>query len=442
MTATTAAPLPQHHFRPGSARAALTYPDFRTMWIGSFASNIGTWMQNVVLPAYVYQRTGKASVVALLVFAQLGPLLILAIPGGVIADRFDRRRWLIAMQAVQLVFSAALAPLAAHNAAIWALFMVQLGVGIGNALNMPAWSAMLPTLVNRQDLTGAISLNSTMVNGSRVVGPIIVAGLSVVGVTTAQFFLINAVTYLFVIGALLSVHLPSPVVAHHETGRRLLTSGIRLVKASPVSTRILVTLTTFSLFSLPYVGLFPAIARLNFGIIEKSPQYNWLYATWGFGACLGGLAVGTIFVDWDKRRLIRLGFALFAVSMTGFALAREPVGAFVAGFFLGVAYFGTTTSMLTVLQTRLHDHERGRVMSLWFMAFGGTVTIGLLIFGPVVDAIGARWVLLGGAVWAGFLWWWCDVAAIDESTGYQEGSELFEPSNPAAFDEYGVVAGD
>ena len=442
MTATTAAPVPQHRFRPGSARAALSYPDFRTMWIGSFASNIGTWMQNVVLPAYVYQRTGKASVVALLVFAQLGPLLILAIPGGVIADRFDRRNWLIAMQTVQLVFSAALAPLAAHNSAIWALFMVQLGVGVGNALNMPAWSAMLPTLVNRQDLPGAISLNSTNINGSRVVGPIIVAGLSLVGVTTAQFFLINAVTYLFVIVALLSVHLAAPTAVPHETGRRLLTSGIRLVKASPVSTRILVTLTTFSLFSLPYVGLFPAIARLNFGIIEKSPQYNWLYATWGFGACLGGLAVGTIFVDWDKRRLIRLGFALFAVSMTGFALAREPIGAFIAGFFLGVAYFGTTTSMLTVLQTRLHDHERGRVMSLWFMAFGGTVTIGLLIFGPVVDAIGARWVLLGGAVWAAFLWWWCDVAAIDESTGYQEGSELFEPSNPAAFDEYGVVAGD
>ena len=86
------------------------------MWVGSFASNIGTWMQNVVLPAYVYERTGKASVVGLLVFAQLGPLLLLSIPAGVIADRFDRRRWLIAMQIVQLVFSAVLAPLAAADA--------------------------------------------------------------------------------------------------------------------------------------------------------------------------------------------------------------------------------------------------------------------------------------------------------------------------------------
>jgi MFS family permease len=442
MTAAATTQFPQHGHRPGSARAALAYPDFRTMWIGSFASNIGTWMQNVVLPAYIYQRTGKASIVALLVFAQLGPLLILAIPGGVIADRFDRRKWLMAMQAVQLVFSAALAPLAAHDAAIWALFMVQLGVGIGNALNMPAWSAVLPTLVNRQDLPGAISLNSTNINGSRVVGPIIVAGLSVVGVTTAQFFLINAATYLFVIGALFSLRIAPPTHVTHETGRRLLTSGIRLVRSNPVSKRILLVLTTFSLISLPYVGLFPAVARLNFGIIEKSPTYNWLYATWGLGACLGALAVGTVFVEWDKRRLIRLGFALFAVSMTAFALAREPIGAFISGFFLGIAYFGTTTSMLTVLQSRLQDHERGRVMSLWFMAFGGTVTIGLLIFGPVVDAVGARWVLLGGAVWAGFLWWWCDVAAIDESTGYQERSELLETGHATAFDEYGVVAGD
>ena len=116
---------------------------------------------------------------------------------------------------------------------------------------------------------------------------------------------------------------------------RLLTSGIRLVRDNPVFSRILLALTTFSLLSLPYVGLFPAIAKLNFGIAEKSPQYNWLYATWGLGACLGALAVGTVFVEWDKRRLIRLGFGLFAISMTAFALAREPIGAFISGFLLG-----------------------------------------------------------------------------------------------------------
>src|ERR1700709_147644 len=198
-----------HPFRPGTARAAFAYPDYRRMWIGSFASNVGTWMQNVVLPAYVYARTGSASIVGLLVFAQLGPLLVLSIPARVIADRFDRRQWLIAMQVVQLVFSAALAPLAAANAPIWALFLVALGVGCGNALNAPAWAAMLPTLVRKEDLLGAISLNSVMINGSRVLGPVIVAILSQFGVTTAEFFYINAATYLFVIVALYVTHLPA-----------------------------------------------------------------------------------------------------------------------------------------------------------------------------------------------------------------------------------------
>src|SRR6478609_6600102 len=186
----------RHPYQAGSARAAFAYPDFRRMWAGSFASNVGTWMQNVVLPAYVYQRTGSASMVALVSFAQLGPLLILSIPAGVIADRFDRRRWLIAMQIVQLSFSALLAPLAAADAALPCLFLVALGVGCGNALNAPAWAAMLPTLVRKTDLIGAISLNSAMINGSRVFGPVIVAVLSQFGITTAQFFLINAATYL------------------------------------------------------------------------------------------------------------------------------------------------------------------------------------------------------------------------------------------------------
>ena len=432
-------PTPQidHGFRPGSASAALAYPAFRLMWRASFASNIGTWMQNVVLPAYVYERTGKASVVGILVFAQLGPLLLLSIPAGVIADRFDRRRWLIAMQVVQLLFSIALAPLAAHDAPIWALFLVALGVGAGNALNAPAWSAMLPTLVSRQDLPGSISLNSTMINGSRVIGPILVALLSAFGVTTSQIFLINAVTYLFVIVALVRVHLPVIPDVQHEKGWRQFAAGLKLARSKPVASRLLLSLTTFSLLSLPYVGLFPAVASLNFGIPERSAQYKWLYATWGFGACLGGLAIGTVFVAWDKRRLIRLGFASFAICLAGFAAAREPIGAFTIGFFLGFCYFATTTSMLTVMQGRLADNERGRVMALWFMAFGGTVPLGNLLFGPVIDAIGARWVLLGGAIWALFLAWWCNIERIDRRS--PDWSTM--PRGASYGDEHGISAG-
>src|SRR4029078_13630807 len=122
----------------------------------------------------------------------------------------------------------------------------------------------------------------------------------------------------------------------------------RVERANSVSTRMFLALTASSLLSLPYVGLFPAIARLNFGIAARSPTYKWLYATWGLGACLGGLAIGTVFVTWDQRKLIQYGFLSFGASLAGFALAQEAIGAFTVGFVLGFCYIGTTTAMSTI----------------------------------------------------------------------------------------------
>ncbi len=398
----------------GSARAAFHVRDFRRIWFGSFASNIGTWIQNVVLPVYVYARTGRASLVALLIFAQLGPILLLSIPGGVIADRVDRKKFLISMQAVQLFCSLLLALFAANNSPIWMLFLAQLGVGVGNALNIPAWSAMLTSLVPPSDIAGAISLNSTVLNGARVVGPIIVALLSQWNVTSSEFFAINAVTYLFVIFALLSVNVPA-IAFDTTAGWRRFTFAFKIARERVVISRLILTLASFSLLSLPYVGLFPAIAQLNFGIESQSATYNWLYATWGLGACIGGLSVSTLFVDIDNRKLIRIGFASFAVSMMGFALAPNIELAFLTVFFLGAAYFFTTTAMQTVFASGLTPAIRARVMSLWFMAFGGTVPIGNLIFGPLVDRYGSQWLLVLGSLWAVVLWWWCDIERLERN---------------------------
>ena len=398
----------------GSARAAFHVRDFRRIWFGSFASNIGTWIQNVVLPVYVYARTGRASFVALLIFAQLGPLLLLSIPGGVIADRMDRKKFLISMQAVQLFCSLLLALFAANNSPIWMLFLAQLGVGVGNALNIPAWSAMLTSLVPPSDIAGAISLNSTVINGARVVGPIIVALLSQWNVTSSEFFAINAATYLFVIFALLSVKVPT-IAFDTTAGWRRFTFAFKIARERVVISRLILTLASFSLLSLPYVGLFPAIAQLNFGIESQSATYNWLYATWGLGACLGGLSVSTLFVDIDNRKLIRMGFASFAVSMMAFALAPNVELAFLTVFFLGAAYFFTTTAMQTVFASGLTPEIRARVMALWFMAFGGTVPIGNLIFGPLVDRYGSQWLLVLGSLWAVVLWWWCDIERLERN---------------------------
>jgi len=256
-------------------------------------------------------------------------------------------------------------------------------------------------------------LNSTLINGSRVIGPILVALLSPLGAEAWHFFAFNALTYLLVVWALSRTQTP-----HHAPdptrGWKRFTFAFRVAKERPVVRRLLLSLALYSLISLPYIGLFPAVAELNFGINDSSAIYKWLYATWALGAALGGLALGTVFVGRDPRVMIRWGFLANAVAMAGFAASRSAVPAFITGFLLGVSYFFTTTAMSTVMQGRLAPHERGRTMALWFMSFGGTVPIGNMVFGPLVDQYGTRWLLFLGAAWALVLAWWCNTRAIDE----------------------------
>ncbi len=439
-TTTYTPPTPQTTHKPGTARAALAYRTYRLIWLGLFASNIGTWMQNFILPAYVDDRTKSATLVGLLVFTQLGPLLVLSIPAGILADKLPRKQFLIAMQAVQMVFTVVLASLVAFDAALWTLFVVQLAIGIGNALNAPAFQASVPLMVARQDLAGAVALNSVMINASRVLGPAIAAMLALAGFTTSQLFLVNGATYLFLIGAMLVVIIPDVRGTHPEKGWRRLLTGLNITKRRQVLSRTLATMCLFSLFSLVYIGLFPSVARLNFGIDVRSATYKWLYATWGLGACLGALAVGTVLSAFDRRTLVVRGFIGFAISLAAFALIQTPGPAFPVAFVLGTCYFMTATSLVTILQENLRDTERASVMPLWFMAFGGTVPIGNLIFGPVIDAVGARGVLVFGAAFALFLAWWCDLRRLPSSE-FLDPDEVHEPMDTAPVRQHGIVAG-
>lgn len=405
-------PRPTRRPRPGSAGAAFAHRDFRRMWIGSFASNIGTWMQTVVLGSYGYRLTGSSAFVGLLTFAQLGPLLLLSLIGGVVADLVDRRRLLIVLQLVQAAAALALAGIVAATSSppLWSLFACVLVIGVANAVNAPAWSSVLPALVGKRDLPGAISLNSTMINGTRVIGPAI-AGVLYPLFGPAWIFVVNAVTYLFIVAALLVIHLPAiPKAA--EKGWERLATGFRVARADPVVGRILIALPIFSFFCLPFVGLFAPLVEKDLGLSSKSLAYGLLYAVFGLGAMIGSLAIGTVLVGIDKRRLVRVGFALFAVFIMLFGLLRQPALAYPVVFLLGAVYFGTTTSMLTVLQSQIDDAVRGRVMALWFMGFGGTVPLGGLVFGPVLDATNGTVVLGIGAVVALLLAWWCDLRRV------------------------------
>lgn len=427
---------PRHRFRPGTARAALSYRTFRILFAGSALSSVGTWMQNFTLPAYLDDRTGSAALVGLLVFMQLGPLMLLSLPAGVLADRLDRTKLVIAMQLVMLVASLLLALQIAVHAPLWTLFVSQLVIGSANALNAPAFSASLPMLVDRADLPGAVSLNSAMINGSRVMGPALAALLATLGFSTAQLFVVNSATFLFMIVPLLFLALPVAPVDHPERGWRRLTTGLNIVRRRQVLSRSLIAMCLFSLVCLPFVGLFPSIARMNLGVAATSATYKWLYVVWGLGAFLGALAVGTWLARFDRRRLATVGFVGFGLSLAVFALMRSAGPAFPVAAVLGFVYFMTATCLITVIQENVHDGERAAVMPLWFMAFGGTVPVGNIVAGPIVDAVGARPVLLFGAAFALVLARWADLARLpaDAYLG-QHRVDVSEPTPMASAGE-------
>ncbi|HSZ36507.1 MAG TPA: MFS transporter, partial [Acidimicrobiales bacterium] len=411
--------------RTGTARAALSHRTFRIVFLGAFASNIGTWMQNVVLGAYAYDLTHSATFVGIIIFAQLGPTLVLPMVGGLLADKVDRRRFLVLLSIEQLVFSlgVALVVTSPHPSHVLLVVMV-LGVGCGSAMFGPAYSAILPGLVGKEDLPGAISLNSAQMNASRVIGPVIGGVLySVVG--PAWIFVGNAATYLFVVAALLMVTLPAVPQASEGSRWRQLTAGIRVAREDPVVGRCLVTVFMFSLLALAFIGQMPVVAAHNLGInLSKSPDYGILYACFGTGALAGAISIGTVFARTSKPLLVRVCLVGYALTLCAFALERSPLPAYINVAVTGAFYFAFITALNTTLQARLSEGVRGRVMALWMMGFGGTVGIGNLLVGPVVEAVGITNVLLFGAVVALVLAWYADVRPPQDSVQVVLGAEL------------------
>ncbi|MBW3644227.1 MAG: MFS transporter [Actinobacteria bacterium] len=383
---------------PGTARAALAHRDFRIVFWGSFASRLGTWMQHVTLGAYALELTGSATFLSLVLFAQLGPMLFLPVLGGALADLVDRRRLLIAAQAEQLLGTAVLAVLVAGGEPSQGALLAVVGViGVGAAIHAPAYDAVLPALVGRADLAGAVSLNSTQMNLARVTGPAL-GGLVFAGFGAAAVFALNAATYLFVIAALVAVRIP-PLVRADENGRwARLSGGFGVARRDPLVRRCLVTMAAFALFCMPFIGQMPTLASRNLGIEPSSVAYGLLYTCFGLGAAVGAGSIGTFLAARPKEQLVRVGLVAFAGALAVLALLRTPLPAYPVILVVGFCYFGTVTSLAVVLQQRLDDAVRGRVMALWTMAFGGTIPLGLLAAGPLVETFSISWVMGYGVV--------------------------------------------
>ena len=383
--------------RFGTARSALRSRDFRVLWIATFSSNVGTWMQNVALGAFAYQLSGSAGFVALTGFAQLGPLLLLATVGGVLADAVDRRRLLVITNLVQLLFSVALAFVAAApHPSRTLLLLVVLAIGVANALTGPPLASLLPNLVPRPDLPGAIALQSVQMNLSRVVGPAI-GGVLLPTIHASGVFGLNAATYLFAVAGTLAIR---PVARGHggEQGLRRLLGGFAIARRDPLVRSVLMTIASISFFCLPFIGLMPVLAAQNLGMKVTGIEYGLLYACFGLGAACGAIAVGSVLVNYRRDRVIAAGLALFSVMLLVFGLLRTPGPAYAIVFLVGLFYFATVTTLSTRLQEHLRDEVRGRVMALYMMCFGGTIPLGLLVAGPAATRTNITTVVLAGAL--------------------------------------------
>jgi predicted MFS family arabinose efflux permease len=385
-------------YQRGTAAAALRHRNFRIVYFGAFVSNIGTWMQNVILGIYAAKLTGSGFYVGLLYFGQLGPLLFLSMIGGALSDRLDRRRYLVGLQMLQLVLSFGLALVAwTANPSTVAIAVLVFAIGIANALGAPGLSAILPTLVPPEDINGAVSLASMQMNLSRVIGPAIGA-LIFARLDAGPVFALNAATYLFAVAGLMWAKYPRYVNTSPEAREdRGFLSGVRIARADPVITYVLLTLFSFSFFSVTFVGIMPLISTYHLHL--SSGLYGLLYATFGIGATAGALSVGTVLAQRSKVRLLRPGFVAFAIVVAAFGLVTNVPAAFLIVGLLGYVYFLVITCLSTILQKQLRDEERGRVMALWIMLFGGTVPLGVLVAGPFAKSYSPA-VLLVGAAWS------------------------------------------
>ncbi|MGB3412998.1 MAG: MFS transporter [Microthrixaceae bacterium] len=387
---------------PGSLRSAMQSQAFRRFFAGTFASNIGTWMQNITLIALAYELTKNALFTGIITFAQLGPTLLISPFGGALADRINRKTLLVSMSAIQLTMSMVLAGVALSDTPNQVILVAVVAtIGCANAINGPTMNALLPELVERTDLQPAIAINSVSMNSARVIGPLLGGAIgSIAGASSV--FAINGLTYLFVIWAVVTVDVDFSPKGHSGTGPlRQIREGFQAARQDGVISRVLITIAAFSLFSLIFIYQMPLLAEEHLGL--SGWKFNILFACFALGAAGGALAMGSVLSNIDRAKMTKGSLLVFAVMLALFGTTRNLPIAFVTAFVVGATYFIIVTALSTTIQVAVDDSVRGRVMGLWLMAWAGLVPLGGLIAGPIIDTVGISSVLVFGAIVAAML---------------------------------------
>jgi MFS family permease len=368
---------------PGAALRLMRDRNFGPYFLGNASSASGTWFQNLAASLLVYRLTHSAFLLGVLNFCNFVPVLLLAPWAGSAADRLDRRRLLLVTQLGSTVVSAGLAALAwAGLARVWVVIACAAVLGIGNAFAAPASQALIGDLVTREQLGSAVALNSMTYNLARAVGPALAAiSVRTLGIPTS--FAINAGSYLLLVLALLVVY-PAPRRLARR-GEARLRESLRLVRDQPRLLAFLLIVAAVGFASDPVNTESPAFAHA-FGRPDTDAGY--LIGAFGGGAVLAAFLVAGRVAGSRGRMLVTLG--LLGGGMVAYSLVPWLSLGYV---FLGVAGFGylaSNTAAATRLQLDVEDHQRGRIMALWSVAFLGLRPIASLLDGAIAGAFGVR----------------------------------------------------
>ncbi|MDB4965624.1 MAG: hypothetical protein JWN44_1313 [Myxococcales bacterium] len=398
---------PEDRAKLGSLGRALRHRNYRLFFIGQGTSLIGTWLTRVAMSWLVYRLTGSTVLLGLVAFAGQLPTFLLAPLGGVLVDRWNRHRVLVVTQVLAMLQSGLLAFFAlTHTVTIWHVLVLASVQGLINAFDTPARQSFVVEMIeSRDDLPNAIALNSSMVNGARLIGPS-VAGVLIAAVGEGWCFAIDAISYAAVIASLVAMRL-RPTAPRAGERKHLfveLREGFRYAASYGPIRDILILLAVVSLTGMPYTVLMPVFASqvLHGG----AHTLGFLMAASGIGALVGALWLAARTTVLGLGRVIVLSALLFGAGLVAFALSHWLALSLALMVIVGAGMMVQMAASNTVLQTVTDEDKRGRVMSLYTMAFFGMAPFGSLLAGWLGARIGAAATVAGGGVVtvvAGFL---------------------------------------
>src|SRR5512138_1553963 len=374
--------------REGSAIfSAMRHRNFQLYFGGQLISNIGTWMQIIAQSWVVYQIGHSELILGLVAFASAIPVLLISPWGGVVVDRMPRRRLLMMTQSGAMILAFAMAALNFANVLQeWHVIVLAALLGVVNAFDAPARQAIVPELVGKADLPNAIALNSMMFNSARVIGPA-VAGLVLAAVGAAWCFTINGISFLAVLLGLWLMNLPDRRAQQHTSSPwEQLTGGIRYAADNREISALILLSLVFSIFGISYATILPAFVQKI--LHQEALGYGWVNTATGLGAVTGALLLAHRASHGKRGKILLLTNIAFPLILIAFSFTSCLPLSLLLAYGLGLGFMMQFTTINTLLQTRVDDAFRGRVMGLYTITFFGFAPFGNLLIGYLGEKMG------------------------------------------------------